>query len=223
MLRLLAIVTALVACGNPTDVPKDAPVDTADDIDAAIDAPQCTIGDLSMPIELEFGYYNNQTGALVPVGNMMPLPITQSEQGGFTMRVGVRARNVNCNVKTATIAMFDTCPGDRLLKVESRSPISLTEGSDGWGTPINLASYMQLHACPYTGLTRHMEDVPYRIQLALEDYDGRTAEGTLYVLPYCGDTDDATRAICECQCNKDYVIGGACPPTSSGPPAVCDP
>jgi hypothetical protein len=222
MLRFLAIASVAAACGTPGEVFKDAAVDAPPD--AEIDAPPvppCTIGDVTQPIELEFGYRNPTTGDFVPVGNMMPLPITQSEQGGFTMRVGVRARNVHCNVQMATIALFDTCPGNKLLKLESRSPVVLME-SAGWGVPLNLSSYMQLHACPYPDLPRHMEDVPYEIQLAIED-GGRTAQASLHVIPYCADSDEPTRALCECQCNKDYVLGGTCPPTSSGEPPVCDP
>jgi hypothetical protein len=222
MLRYVAILSVLAACGTPGEVPKDAPVDTPPS-DAEVDAPPpCAIGDVTQPIELAFGHYEITTGQLVPVGNMMPLPITLSEQGGFTMRVGVRARNVHCTVQSATIALFDTCPGDKLLKVESRAPVLLVEGSDGWGTPLNLGSYMQLHACPYPDLPRHMKDVPYEIQLAIED-GGRTAQGSLHVIPYCADSDEETRALCECFCNKDYVLGAGCPPPSSGEPPVCDP
>jgi hypothetical protein len=217
--RLVLFIAAMGCGDNVARVPADAAPDQSVDIDAALPV-ECAIGDVTQPIELEFGYFNDTTGDFVPVGNMMPLPITYSGQGAFTMRVGVRARNVHCSVPHATIALLDTCPGNKLLKVEGR-PIALME-SDGWGIPLNLASYMQLHACPLAGLTRHLEDVPYEIQLAIED-GGRTAQASLHVVPYCADTDDADRALCECQCNKDYVLGESCPPASSGEPPVCDP
>jgi hypothetical protein len=218
----LVLFTAAVGCGdNLALLPGDALPDQSADVDASPPV-ACVIGDVTQPIELELGYLNPTTAELVPLSNMMPLPITSSAQGGFTMRVGVRARNVGCNLQSATIAMFDTCPGTKLIKVETVFPILLMKSADGWGVPLNLGSYFQLHAGPYTGLTRHLDDVPYEIRLAIED-GGRTAQASLHVVPYCADSDDATRALCECQCNKDYVLGGACPPESSGEPPVCDP
>jgi hypothetical protein len=219
--RLVLFTVVAAGCGdNLARVPADAAPDQFVDIDAALPV-ECVIGDITQPIELELGYRDPLTGSLVPVTEMMPVPIVMGATGGFLMHLGVRARNVHCNLHSAAVALFDTCPGNKLLKWESRSPIVLVE-SGGWGIPRTENSYSMLHACPYPNLPRDMKDVPYEIRLAIED-GGRTTEASLHVVPYCADTDEEARALCECQCNRDYVLGGACPPESSGEAPVCEP
>jgi hypothetical protein len=220
--RLVLFTVAAAGCGdNLARVTADAAPDQFVDIDAALPV-ECVIGDITQPIELELGYRDPKMGSFVPITEMMPVPIVMGATGGFLMKFGVRARNVDCLLELATIALFDTCPGNELLEVESYGAMVLME-SDGWGIPRAENYYMRVLAYPQSNyLQRDMHDVPYEIRLAIKD-SGRTAEMSLHVVPYCADTDEEARALCECQCNRDYVLGGACPPESSGEPPVCDP
>lgn len=209
IVRVVAVMVALLGCGDNASAP----------VDAMPDAAPCPLGDISQPIELGLGYFHPTDKSFVPLSEMMPVPIVFAVQGNWVARIGVRARNLDCRM-TMTTALFDTCPGDKLLKSEQR-PVKLEAQPDGWGLPLNVSYYSSLHACPLAGQVRHVNDVPYQIKVVVEDSMGKTVETSLHVVPYCIDGDD--KSDCECRCNRDYVLGGACPPVSSGEPPVCAP
>lgn len=222
---LLVMSLAAAACGDDGNTQKDAAVDMPADM--AIDVPDgkgpCPVGDTTLPIEIEPGYFHPNTGAFTPLLEMMQAPITDSQQGFWVVRIGVRARNIDaCTQYMLTVALRDTC-ANQLLKVESRTLI-FQDMHDGWAVPYNLSYYSSLHACPYPSPTRDISGQPYTLEVILEEAStGRRAERSLHFVPTC-QADSSELARCLCECDRDYVIGGSCPPaTDTGPGPVCNP
>lgn len=182
-------------------------------VDASIDARRCPIGHPGEPVELEIVHldaedlvYTTQPDEQVP---LLPPP-----QGGFILLLGARATNLDgCNLQLTT-SFRDPC-SDEIIKIDQR-PTILEDTGDGWGIT-SLSSYGNLPLCPQVTSVHDLHDQPYIISVALRDLDGNQGEKELRVVPVC--PPDAP--LCTCQCDHNYVVGGACPPTGPDAPPSC--
>jgi hypothetical protein len=205
LIAVLAGAIAAAACGG--DSPRDAP-----------EAERCPIGDLSAPAEVEIVHLDAQN-AVIKTQAMASVPLQAPPQGGWIALLGARARNIDgCRLTLKTV-LVDAC-NDQILQLDIR-PTKLVAGSDGWGVS-SLTTFGNLAVCPQLTATRDLHDVPYVVQVILEDGDGKKAQAQLTVVPVCPDSTP----LCTCQCARDYVIGSECAtaPTDAGVPhASCDP
>ncbi len=207
-----AAVTLLVlaaACGDNQHAPPDAGSDGG-----------CFIGDPSKPAEVEI-IYQTTTGMAALETDGGPVAIIEAPQGGKYVIAGVRAKNVTCQLQI-TGSLTDLCTGH---PTADGRPIHLALGADGWGMPRNVASvtdYANINACPATWASRDVRGTPYTIKMQVTDLRGRTAEASGTVVPFCGDADLTQRAVCDCRCRPDYVLGEVCGVIpDAGPPAMC--
>ena len=210
--RFLVAISAL-GCKNG-DATVDAMIDSRPDLNT-----MCAVGDVSAPMELQPGYINQN--AFTPVTELSPVTMQTAGQGNYILVMGVRARNVNaCAQYTLTIALRDTC-ANTLMSVESRTSVLMDTG-DGWAVPRNISYYAIAGACPQVSPMRDIFEQPYKVELILSDDNGKEAMTSVHVVPTC--PLGADNADCLCTCDRDYVLGGVCPPaTDTGPGPNCPP
>jgi hypothetical protein len=175
--------------------------------------PSCPIGDLTAPAELEIVNLDGSDAVTQPQA-MAVVPLLPPPQGGWIVLLGARARNIDgCRV-TLTTALVDNCD-QQFLQVDKR-PTHLDMGSDGWGTS-TVTTFGNLPVCPSLTAKRDLHDVPYNIQVVVEDTGGQKASATLTVVPTCPTGD----AQCLCLCDRDYVVGSSCTPPPIGGHGTC--
>jgi hypothetical protein len=173
----------------------------------------CPIGDLAAPAELEIVHLDG-SNAVIHTQAMAQVPLLPPPQGGWIVLLGARARNLDgCNA-TLTTVLIDGCD-QQIIKVDKR-PTRLEPGADGWGTS-TVTTFGNLPVCPQLTAKRDLHDVPYNVQVVVEDPGGQKASATLAVVPVCPPGD----ALCTCQCDRDYVIGSSCNPLPPGGHETC--
>jgi pimeloyl-ACP methyl ester carboxylesterase len=172
---------------------------------------RCPLGDPRAPAELEIVHLDaNLELATTAPGARVPL--IQPPQGTWIVFLGARARNLDgCRVDLTT--SFRDGAGGPIVKVDRR-PTQLDDTGDGWAiTRSTLAGNLQI--CPQLTATRDLHDEPYEITVTLEDAYGQRASRSIGIVPVCPDPDATGRCLCEC--DRDYVVGGACPGTAIAP------
>lgn len=170
----------------------------------------CPIGDLASPAELEIVHLDT-SNTVIQSQPMASVPLVAPPQGGWIVLLGARARNIDGCQVTLTTALVDACDG-QIIQIDRR-PTHLDPGADGWGTS-TVNTFGNLPVCPQLTATRDLHDVPYVINVVVEDTGGQKASASLTVVPTC----PAGSALCLCQCSRDYVVGSDCttPPPDAG-------
>lgn len=189
-----ALVFAFLVAGCSDDAaPRDATM-------------RCPLGDMSAPAELEIVHLDASSNVVVTQPDTQ-IPLLPPPQGGWIVLLGARATNIDACRVTLTTSFRDAC-GTSVIGLDRR-PTQLDDTGDGWGrTSIN--AYGNLPICPQAAVTRDLHDVPYDMTVELEDSDGKHASKTIRLTPVCPDPDPS--GLCLCQCDHNYVLGGACPP-----------
>jgi hypothetical protein len=193
--------SALLACSSSSGV-DSGPDATAD---ASV---SCPIGDPSQPIEMTI-VDRKVDGTLEITQDRVPLILPP--QGGKVIFVGVRAKNLDGCPIMITASLRDIC--DQSIIGLDRRPILLEPAGDGWGEPkqpTEIVNYSNLPACPATSASRNVQGEPYTLTVQIEDKNGRTAEKSLMVTPFCAEVQIHNECICECA--KGAVLGAMCPP-----------
>jgi hypothetical protein len=197
---LVAGTLAMAACGGES---------TPD----AREAERCPIGDMSAAPEVEIMHLDGQS-AVVHTQAMAEVPLLAPPQGGWIVLLGAKARNIDgCRLTLKTV-LVDAC-NDQILQIDSR-PTKLEVGSDGWGVS-SATTFGNLPVCPQLTAERDLHDAPYRVQVILEDGDGKKGQADMTIVPVC----PANTPLCTCQCGRDYVIGTDCPSTAPAPHPSC--
>ncbi len=195
---VLAAGVLAIGCGS--DAKPDAHLDL-----------HCPIGDLSAPAEIQI-VHQDASSSVIATQPMAAVPLIAPPQGGWIVLLGVRAKNIDGCDTNLTTALVDACDG-QILQVDRR-PTQLDLGTDGWGqSSINM--FGNLPVCPQLTAARDLDNVPYLITVSIEDDGGQKATASLTVVPTCP-ADAGSR--CPCECDRDYVVGNACPavPTPHG-------
>ena len=169
----------------------------------------CPIGDRSQPIELVPVAWAGTLDPPVDLADGAVVPLRRPLQGGKVIFVGVRARNVDGCAARLTGALRDAQNGE-VVALEAR-PTRLVARADGWGVPEEpfLASLANVAACPNADADRDLDGNPWRLELRLDEDGGRSATVTVTIVPRCLQLDEQDE--CACECDSDFVIGGACP------------
>ncbi|HVK89198.1 MAG TPA: hypothetical protein VM513_33985 [Kofleriaceae bacterium] len=175
--------------------------------DAPVDAlVRCPLGDPAAAPEMEIVHLD----ADLTVVETMPdaeVPLIVPPQGGWILMLGVRATNIDgCQLNLTT--SFRDVDDPAIIKLDQR-PAKLEPTSDGWGisTPSTVGN---LPICPQVTALRDLYDQPYVVTVAIEDIDGKRASRDLTIIPTCPAGDPR----CTCECDRDYVLGGPCPPAA---------
>jgi hypothetical protein len=162
-------------------------------------------GDCSLAIELvPMGVYQHAPVDLVddaPVGISPPL------QGGYVMYVGVRARNVHGLTAKITAALRDPIT-PQVVSLEQR-PVRLIGDDTMFAVPES--QYQDLANVPVCSTVTGPADFDqsaWRLEVHLDDSDGRSADVAVRIRPACDDDD---LFGCQCACDADRLPGGDCP------------
>jgi hypothetical protein len=143
------------------------------------------------------------------------VPLIEPPQGGKVLVVGVRAKNLNCNVEVVA-SLRDECTG-ALLARDGR-PLRLRPTGDGWGEPEfpdSLTSYSNLPACPRANISRNMTGEPFLLKLQIDDpINGFSISSTVTIVPRCAEPEFMDKCLCEC--DKNFVGSGCTPTADSG-------
>ncbi len=157
------------------------------------------------------------------------IPLILPPQGGKATLVGVRAKNVTCNLQLSA-ALFDQCEDPpRIISSEGR-PVLLEQGPDGFGVPVapdTLSNFANLDVCPSITSSRDAEGQPYQLQLRATELPragedcGRTHEMTATVTLQCAEPSNLEDCLCEC--DADFIVGQPkdqqCPGINDNDPA----
>jgi len=183
--------------------------------DAGTDAAlkPCPIGDLNAPAELEIVHLD-ATDTVMQTQAMAQVPLLPPPQGGWIVLLGARARNIDGCQVTLTTALVDGCD-QQIIQIDKR-PTHLVPDADGWGTS-TVTTFSNLPVCPQLTAKRDLHDVPYNVQVVIEDTGGHKASAAVTVVPACPPGD----ALCMCQCDRDYIIGSSCNPPPAGGHGTC--
>jgi hypothetical protein len=197
--RALAVAVLVIGCGGD---PKPQP--------------PCPIGDQSAPAELQIVNLEADEATVSMTQAMAKVPLVPPPQGGWIVLLGARARNLDGCGLALTTALVDACDG-QILQIDKR-PTHLELGADGWGVS-SLTTFGNLPVCPQLTATRDLHDVPYTVNVVVEDIHHKKASASLTIIPTCG--TDPSR--CACECARDYVVGSACnqPAVDAGVPPAC--
>jgi hypothetical protein len=172
-------------------------------VDAALK--RCPFGDPNAPAQIEVVHLDESTGM---VSDTMPgdeVPLNPPPQGGWILLLGVRATNLDGCQMTLTTSFRDVCTGT-VIKLDQR-PAKLEDLGNGWGRT-TLGSFGNLPVCPQVTSERNLHGEPYAVTIDVSDIDGKQASKTLTLTPVCPAGADR----CSCECDRNYVVGGACPP-----------
>jgi hypothetical protein len=181
----------------------------------SVDAPlaRCPLGDPDAAAQLEIVHLDADLQIVRTLENA-EVPLQAPPQGGWILLLGVRATNLDGCQLNLTTSFRDVCD-DRIIKVDQR-PARLDDTGDGWG--ISTAStFGNLPVCPQVTAQRDLHDQPFLVTVSIDDVDGKRASRDLTVVPVCPVADPR----CACECDRDYVLGGPCPPV--GPDAAPPP
>lgn len=159
----------------------------------------CT-GDCAAPLEL--AAMTMRAGDAVDLADDDPIEILPPLQGGYVVYVGVRARNVHGETASVNAALREES-GPRVVALEER-PVRLLPGTDGWARPES--PYQDLANVAVCSVVEGMDfdRSAWRLEVRLEDPDGRSATATVRVRPACSDAD---REGCLCACDADPADG----------------
>jgi hypothetical protein len=200
-LATLALLLPLAGCGNGDGGPIEEPIG-------------CFVGDPAAPPVGEI-VYRTPDGEVALAEDGGVLPLLEAPQGGWMLFVGLRTRNLGCELTlTGTLVDHLASPAE-LVSVEQR-PVTQEPGDDGWGWPRfpeRIGNYSNLPGCPRQRLARDVNGEPWVVELEGVDADGRVARASITATPTCA--DEGRRWFCECQCDREYVLGQTC----SRPPA----
>jgi len=172
--------------------------------------PTCFVGDLTAQPEIEI-VHRTASGTVAITRALVPL--LNPPQGGKVLLVGVRAKNLDGCPLQISASLRDPC-NDRVLALERR-PVSLEASPDGWAAParpLELDNFSNLPGCPRSDNDRPIADQPYLLRVTVTDKEGRTAEATRMIEPYCG-AEPEHAATCACECRSRFDRG-ACKTTS---------
>lgn len=170
---------------------------------------RCPLGDPAAPVDFEIVHLDGDLNVVTTQPNM-EVPLHPPPQGGWILLLGARATNLDGCQVTLTTSFRDVCNSD-VIKVDRR-PTRLDATGDGWGLT-NPSMYANLPICPQVTSLRDLHDQPFVVTVTLEDLDGKKASKDITVVPVC----PAGADLCTCECDHNYVLGGACPPV--GPDA----
>lgn len=205
-LLVAGMLPALSACTSGGDDPPPAK--------------RCFVGDESELPEIEL-VYRDAEGRMQPLEPNGRVPLILPPQGGKVMFVGVRARNLDGCPITLSTSLRDIC-GDAVIALERR-PVQLEPTGDGWLAPLQpteLSNYSNLPACPRANINRDIHDQPYLLTVRAEDKDGRMAEASLEITPFCAEAE--LLESCECECRADYKLGNDCAGERPDAGETCD-
>jgi hypothetical protein len=201
-MRHLTILSAsallAAACGGPGGTMP------ADGGTRPPDASCKAAGDPTQPVEVEL-YQIGPSGERRPIAEGGALDIVTPPQGGIVAFVGARVRNmVTCGARISG-AIRDV---NGLVRVDSRS-ITLRVDAEGWAAaaPGDFSSVANVPLCHNTWSSRDLYDVPYELEITVQDGEGHTATRKLSVIPRCAETPADE---CRCICKQGYVLGQAC-------------
>jgi hypothetical protein len=167
---------------------------------------RCPLGDPNGPAQLEI-YHQDRNFASVKTTAGAQVPLIAPPQGGWIVLLGARATNLDgCHVNL-TVSFREACGGP-VIQVDRR-PTRIDDTGDGWGMT-NTSAFGNLPICPEVSAAHDLHDQPYEVTVTLEDLDGKKASKSIVIEPICPDPDPA--GLCLCQCDHNYVLGGACPP-----------
>lgn len=124
-------------------------------------------------------------------------PLLPAPQGGFVLFAGIRATNVDSCALNVTGALRDETT-NLVIGLEGR-PIRLVATSGGYGVPddpAGLENWSNIPVCPSAAATRGILGTSYRLEMQITDRGGRTASGSLHVVPFCGDASQYCMAVC---------------------------
>ncbi len=176
----------------------------------------CPIGDLTAPAELEIVNLGSDQATISKTQAQASVPLIPPPQGGWIILIGARARNLDGCRLNLTTALVDACTGE-ILSIDKR-PTLLEVGADGWGVS-SVTTFGNLPVCPVLTATRDLHEVPYIVNVLVEDASGKQASASITIVPTCG--DEPSR--CRCECARDYTTGQSCdlPPVDAGAPETC--
>lgn len=182
------------------------------EVDAEV---RCPIGDPAAPAEIEVVHLDANL-QVVPTVDGAHVPLQVPPQGGWIILLGVRARNLDGCRLVLTTSFREACQGP-IIKVDQR-PARLMDTGDGWAISTT-STFGNLPICPQLTALRDLHEQPYDVTVEVEDGDGKRASRTLSLVPTCP-ADER----CTCECDHNYVLGGACPPVGpdAGIPACPD-
>lgn len=191
---IIAAMGIAIGCSSPSSHEEDAAL------------PRCPLGDPTQPAQLEIIHLDAAYQARTTTADDL-VPLIQPPQGGWIAMLGARATNIDgCRVDLTT--SFSDTVGGPVVKVDRR-PTTLVADESGRGVT-TVTGIGNLPFCPQLTAERDLHGEPYVITVALEDGYGQAAQQSMTIVPVCPDPDPTGRCLCEC--SKDYVVGGACPP-----------
>jgi hypothetical protein len=197
---------ALLA-GCPVDDPPPEP------------APACDAGFLGDPdaapvIELRA---LRADGSDVPLEDGDDLAVLFPPQGGRVAFVGVRATNLDGCAVQIIGALRD--PVSRQVRLDGRT-VNLRREADGWGTTGRgsstsiedsdaIGDYSNVPLCPNQWADQDVFDLPFELEVQVQDRRKRTAVKTISVTPRCAEPG-AKETGCRCLCRAGYRLGEIC-------------
>lgn len=231
LLRIVVVIALVLAMGSlccPPPLPDAGPADGGT-------PEECFIGDKDGEAEIHIIVRTAEGTDFVDVADGDQVPLILPPQGGKVTLIGVRARNVSCNMQM-NAGLFDDCQAPpRVIGREGR-PIELEEGPDGFGVPVQkdqLQNYANIPVCPAFSSTRDGDGEPYRLEMRVTEVkrageeEPRTHVFTATVTPFCAQAEIEDE--CQCECDVDLITGiprdQQCPTINDNdePPRVCDP
>jgi hypothetical protein len=165
------------------------------------------LGDPSAQVEMKV-VARSADGVATEISDGAEVAMILPPQGGRVIFVGAFATNVSaCGVELHG-DLRDKTTGQ--VRVDARTT-NLKPHNDGWGGPVDadISTFSNIPLCPNQWASTAVYDNPFDLTVTITDPEGRTATKTIEVVPVCGEPQH--EAECLCQCQKDYVLGEACP------------
>ena len=130
-------------------------------------------------------------------------------QGGHVVYVTARVTGL-CTESVLLTGRIRSIEDDSVLNKDIRRGFGLKELGDGTATsdPVDLSTFSNIALCPEVRDRYDVEGTQYILEIEVEDIDARVAKLAIRVTPTCGQSDEAERSTCSCECNLGGVSSG---------------
>jgi hypothetical protein len=209
-MRLPSLIIVFGALGlMGADCVTDGPTDAGPDV-----PPPCFIGDETAEAEIQL-VYRTIEGNVEPLVDGQVVPLIRPIQGGKVTYIGIRAKNISCNVQLNG-GFFDDCRDPPIVFGRDARPVTLVEGADGFGEPVNdpadpfVVNLVNVPVCPAFVAVRDQDRYPTRFELRVTEArrpnedTNRTHLLSGSVIPECAEPDLLEE--CQCECDADYLL-----------------
>lgn len=148
---------------------------------------------------------------LDPIDEGEAIPLSLPPQGGHVLWIGAYLKNPASDTVELRSRLRDPQTGELVAEEGRTVVIRPVEGQFGLFQPDirTVSQVTHVPVCPVYG-PKPVAETTYELEVSVRELyvePQRTAKATRSVIPSCKLMPEANQALCQCECEADYVLG----------------